>query len=424
MIGRVSLLAFVLGALVTVGVQPVGAQGAAAFPVTIEHKYGSTTIPARPKRVVTVGFNEQDFTLAVGVVPVGVREWLGDFPFQERPWAKEQLGGVELPTVGAIELDIERIAALQPDLILALYAGLTPSEYETLSRIAPTIVQPAEYGDWGIPWDVQMLITGRALGREEEAQRLVDGVRAQYASARAANPSFKGKTAAFVSFNSNGFLIYPEDDIRTQFLTWLGFNLPEETGSFSQERAKLLDVDVLVAVASPDVLENDPIYGTLNVVREGRVVYLDGWTDPLAAAIGFNSPLSLQFLLEQIVPRLAAAIDRGAVRGAQDNEERSAAFPVQIEHKLGVTVIPKEPERVITVGLVHGALAFSTVLSIPYALDDLARSPGAPFGRGARTRPGLKSASGSTSGMSLTGSGTRMLSTPKTSRSSSGEKTC
>src|SRR5690349_7277696 len=46
-----------------------------AFPVTIEHKHGSTTIPSAPTRVVTVGWNDQDFVLALGVVPVSTRQW-------------------------------------------------------------------------------------------------------------------------------------------------------------------------------------------------------------------------------------------------------------------------------------------------------------------------------------------------------------
>lgn len=47
---------------------PVAAFAApAAFPVTIEHDDGSIAIPKGPARVATVGLNEQDFPLAVGV---------------------------------------------------------------------------------------------------------------------------------------------------------------------------------------------------------------------------------------------------------------------------------------------------------------------------------------------------------------------
>ena len=45
-----------------------------AFPVTIEHKWGSTTIESAPERVVVVGLREQDALLALGIVPVGTTE--------------------------------------------------------------------------------------------------------------------------------------------------------------------------------------------------------------------------------------------------------------------------------------------------------------------------------------------------------------
>ena len=47
-----------------------------AFPVSIENKFGTTEIEAEPQRVVTVGFNDEDFVLALGVTPVGVRQLL------------------------------------------------------------------------------------------------------------------------------------------------------------------------------------------------------------------------------------------------------------------------------------------------------------------------------------------------------------
>jgi ABC-type Fe3+-hydroxamate transport system substrate-binding protein len=50
-----------------------GTADSAAFPVTIEHKYGETTIEAAPERVVSVGFADQDPLLALGIVPVAIR---------------------------------------------------------------------------------------------------------------------------------------------------------------------------------------------------------------------------------------------------------------------------------------------------------------------------------------------------------------
>src|SRR6476660_2079952 len=62
---------------------------ASAFPVTIDHKFGSTTIESQPERVVSVGFAEHEGLLALGVEPVGVRDWYGDQPYATWPWAQD-----------------------------------------------------------------------------------------------------------------------------------------------------------------------------------------------------------------------------------------------------------------------------------------------------------------------------------------------
>ena len=51
-----------------------------AFPVTIEHAFGETTIEEEPKRVATLGWSDQDAALALGVVPVGATKltWGGN----------------------------------------------------------------------------------------------------------------------------------------------------------------------------------------------------------------------------------------------------------------------------------------------------------------------------------------------------------
>jgi iron complex transport system substrate-binding protein len=46
------------------------------YPIVLEHAFGTTEIPEAPERVVTVGFNDQDFVLVLGVTPIGTREYL------------------------------------------------------------------------------------------------------------------------------------------------------------------------------------------------------------------------------------------------------------------------------------------------------------------------------------------------------------
>ena len=61
---------------------PMGAVEDGAYPVSIDHKYGTTELTEKPERVVTVGLTDQDAVLALGTKPVGVTEWFGEQPLR------------------------------------------------------------------------------------------------------------------------------------------------------------------------------------------------------------------------------------------------------------------------------------------------------------------------------------------------------
>jgi len=158
---RFPAIAFAVGLTVSTGVQ------AQSFPVTIEHVYGATIIPTKPERIVTWGWSNEDAVIALGEVPVGI-------PFQSygggdngvHEWVEDALAGVgaEIPTIldASGEPPIEQIAALNPDLIVAAYSGITEDQYALLSGIAPTIAYAG--APWSTPWQDLTLIVGKALG--------------------------------------------------------------------------------------------------------------------------------------------------------------------------------------------------------------------------------------------------------------------
>ena len=89
-------------------------------------------------------------------------------------------------------IQIEKIAALAPDLIVGQYSGMTEKEYELLSKIAPTVAQSGDYADYGTPWD-EAALTDRHRGRPaRQMQDLIDDVKAQIAEAAADHPEFEG----------------------------------------------------------------------------------------------------------------------------------------------------------------------------------------------------------------------------------------
>ena len=77
-----------------------------AFPVTIEHAFGETTIESEPTRVATVSWVNADVSIALGVVPVGMPadEWGGNEQ-ESTPWKDAALeeAGAALGTEDAPE---------------------------------------------------------------------------------------------------------------------------------------------------------------------------------------------------------------------------------------------------------------------------------------------------------------------------------
>lgn len=301
-----------------------GASGESAFPVTLAHKYGSTTIKSEPKRIVTVGLTDQDAVLALGKVPVGTTEWLGGYKGAIGPWAEDKLGGAEAPTVlkdTGTGPQVEKIAALKPDLILALYGGLTKEQYESLSKFAPVVAQPKEYNDYGIPWQELTEKVGQALGKPDEAAKVVEDTEARIKAAAEEHPEFKGASAVMAT-PYEGMFVFGSQDARSRILTDLGFSLPKDLdkaigdqfgANISKERTDLLDQSAIVWIVGDvtkdaDKLHKDASYKDLNVVKEGREVFVNESSD-YGNATSFVSVLSLPYVVERLVPQLAAAVD-------------------------------------------------------------------------------------------------------------------
>lgn len=294
-----------------------------AYPVTIKHKYGETTITEAPKRVVCVGLTDQDTLMALGTVPVGITYWFGDESLQGvYPWAQEYLGDAELPTVlkDSDGIQIEKVAALAPDLIIGQYAGMTEAEYKKLSAMGvPVVAQNGDYADYGTPWDTAAVTLGTAIGRPKAAQELVDSVKKRIADEAAAHPEFGGQTAAVVT-PYDGLFLYGPEDPRSRLLVDLGFDLhslitdadDSEFGvSVSAERTTDLD-DVGVAVWLDYEADKQ-----VQKLFEGTTAYDEGrWFDISEKGSGnyyvahsFVTPLSLPYVLDRYVPQLAAAAD-------------------------------------------------------------------------------------------------------------------
>lgn len=287
--------------------------------VAVEHRFGTTLVPHRPRRVVSLGYEEQDLLLHFGVVPVLQRDYFGDQPDAVWPWSRPMLGGAR-PMTFRDDIPFDAIRALAPDLVMATNAGLEPGEYRALSAIAPTVADNGAFPRWETPRDQMLLDVGRVFGQAHEAQLAVDRVRLQVLEVAEAHPEWRGLEAVSVTTTPDGRLsVDCPGHARGQLLLDLGFSLPVELlhptdhgeGPFAfleHGRLPCVDRDVVLWVNGeddPSAYVDLPGRRQLAAHREGREVYVD---KHLTAAFTIQSPRAVLVLLDELVPLLEAAV--------------------------------------------------------------------------------------------------------------------
>jgi iron complex transport system substrate-binding protein len=271
--------------------------------ITVKHIFGETKIPAPPKRVVSAGFTEQDDLLAVGVVPIAVTDWFGGEPFGVWPWAQPKLAGTQPAVLSLADgIQVDQIASLKPDLIVAINAGLDKDTYTKLSAIAPTIAQSGPDAFFE-PWKDQAAAIGEAVFTVDETTRLIAAVDDQFAGRKVL---LLGGT-----FYEDGVRV-TTPGWRTDFLTDMGFTVPDTGGELvpRDKMASVLDgADVLIWTTESDdeqaALLADPIVAKLRATIANRNVFTG---KDLAGAIAFASTLSYPVVADQLPPMLTRAL--------------------------------------------------------------------------------------------------------------------
>ena len=298
-----------------------------AFPVTIEHVYGETTISEKPERIATIAWANHEVPLALGIVPVGMSKatWGDDDDNGVLPWVEDKLEelGAETPVLfdETDGIDYEAVADTEPDVILASYSGLTQEQYDTLSKIAPVVAYPEVA--WGTSVDDMVEMNSKALGLEDEGDALIEELHTDADAALEANSVLKDKKVLFAYFDPTDLSkigYYTATDTRPGFLHELGLPFPsiveenEDTELFnlevsSEEAQKFDDVDVIATYGDESTiaaLQADPLLSKIPAIAEGRIAILPNAT-PIAASAN-PSPLSIPWGLSDYLALLAAPL--------------------------------------------------------------------------------------------------------------------
>ncbi|MBM4516275.1 ABC transporter substrate-binding protein [Rhodococcus hoagii] len=127
--------------------------------MTIEHALGTAVITAEPERIVTLGQGSAETAIALGTVPGhrGLRMGQRRGPDTCRgstTRSPTEARNCPCSSRRGSEIDIEAVAKLDPDLILAPWSGVTQQQYDALSALAPTVAYAEKA--WTTTWEDQI----------------------------------------------------------------------------------------------------------------------------------------------------------------------------------------------------------------------------------------------------------------------------
>lgn len=292
--------------------------GGGDWPVVIDTPNGPVTVEERPERIVALEWVYVEDLLALGITPVGVadvegyREWVGiESPL---PDDVEDVGTRQEPS-------IERIAALEPDLILTDQNRSTAND-DALSERAPTIsFEPAFTSqEPGGQWDVMertLRDLALATGRTEQAEQVLDDLDAAVEEAAGRVEQAGLETNRFLlalggdQNGQPGFRISTDNALMVDALTRIGlenaWDAPPAEWGFTEANVEAIsEVEgdlhfFYVAQPEEDVvadLEGNDLWRNLAFVRAGNVhdIGADTWL--------YGGPLSVETLLTRVTDAL------------------------------------------------------------------------------------------------------------------------
>ncbi|MTE19595.1 ABC transporter substrate-binding protein [Streptomyces sp. TRM43335] len=251
---------------------------------------GDVEVPNDPKRVVVLDTAELDSAVTLGVKPVGsTRSDVASGFLKYLP--KEKVEGIE--NVGNIMApNLERIAALKPDLILGSNVR-DKDRYDELSKIAPTVFTETT----GAPWKENFLLHADALGKKEEAEKVVEAYRektAEVTEALGGPEAAKDLTVSVVRFVEGADTrIYGRENYIGTILADIGVGRPaiadKATDGFSldvsPEKVDQGDADVVFYTSYGDPAESGEdkavggaLWKGMEAVRNGRAFRVDDET--------------------------------------------------------------------------------------------------------------------------------------------------
>ena len=244
---------------------------------TVTSSWGTATVPAEPKRIVTIlGYVDFETMLALGVTPVGAGTQGGTEASGFAPHLGQLTDGIE-PLDWSQGAPVEKILALEPDLIFAP----DQDSYNAVKDLAPTV--PAGAAD-DRTWKDDARYVGTVLGLADQAERLIADYETRAADLKTELSSvMAGKTVASpqVAFDHSQVYVAGATAFSSQVMEEVGLTLaPVLKGSdthieLSFENLTDLDADVLFWQVRQQDKDGSPLWSKLTAVKADQVHHVD-----------------------------------------------------------------------------------------------------------------------------------------------------
>ncbi|MEO1348179.1 MAG: iron-siderophore ABC transporter substrate-binding protein [Cyanobacteria bacterium J06635_15] len=197
----------------------------------LEHDLGTTEICGQPQNVAVLGVHSLDLLLSLDVQPAGYAASSAhdgevfDNPAQQIPYLGHRLTTQPVSLGRGGEPSLEKLAALQPDLIVG--EASRGNNYDLLAQIAPTLQWQNRMarGQW---WESLQTIAA-ALRLDEKAEEVIQQYEARIADARADLADVVATHPKLLLLGANrldeGAFVISADSYLGELLDGVGFQL-------------------------------------------------------------------------------------------------------------------------------------------------------------------------------------------------------
>jgi len=251
---------------------------------SVEHIMGTTPIDKTPEKVVILTSEGTEALLELGVTPIGAVKPTTQDNFYDH--VADKLKDVKI--VGTeLEVNVEAIAALKPDLIIGNKMR-HEKIYDQLNSIAPTVFAETLRGNWKENFELY----AKALNKEEKGKEVIAAYDARIADLKEKLGDKVNQKISMVRFMAGDVRIYQKDTFSGVIWDQLGFQRPDSQNvddfairNVTKEQIPLMEGDVLfyftyeTGDGAGSQLEkewiDDPLFNKLEVAQKGNVHKVD-----------------------------------------------------------------------------------------------------------------------------------------------------